>query len=142
MKKTNKSNKRRTSNFVDRTTTSIIESTILSNQNNRQFASTRNTIFAIFLLILLIILLSYIVYRGKITNTKLIRLVNNGGSNSDDIRQLFQEMHQTLKSIERFLQLQSTKSNINVILDGKDINELNSNETVLHDFLQKVKEEL
>ena len=87
---------------------------------NRRFSPSSNIIFAIALFILLIILISYILFHGQVTDTKLSQLANNAGSNSNDIRQLFEEINRTLKSIELILIKQSKKSNPDIRLNEKD----------------------
>jgi hypothetical protein len=99
-------------------------------------------IFAIALFILLIILISYILFHGKITDVKLSRLTNNDDLKSNDIRLLLEEMNRTLKSIERLLIEQTKKTNINLQLNGQDVREFNSNQTVLSEFLRRYRERL
>ena len=67
-------------------------------------------IFALALFILLIILISYILFHGKIVDTKLSRLTNNEDLKSNDILSLLEEMNQTLRSIENLLTKQTKKS--------------------------------
>jgi hypothetical protein len=97
-------------------------------------------IFAIALFILLIILISYILFHGKITDGKLSRLTNNADLKSNDIRSLLEEMNRTLKSIEVLLLEQTKKTNINLQLNGQDIREFYSNQTVLNEFLRRYRE--
>jgi hypothetical protein len=99
-------------------------------------------IFAIALFILLIILISYILFHGKITDVKLSRLTNNDDLKSNDIRSLLEEMNRTLKSIERLLMEQTKNTNINLQLNGQDIREFSSNQTVLNEFLRRLKDRL
>jgi hypothetical protein len=99
-------------------------------------------IFAIALFILLIILISYILFHGRITDMKLSRLINNSDLKSNDIRSLIEEMNRTLKSIEHLLIEQTKKPNINLQLNGQDIREFYSNQTVLNEFLRRFKERL
>jgi hypothetical protein len=99
-------------------------------------------IFAIALFILLIILISYILFHGKITDVKLSRLTNNADLKSNDIRSLLEEMNRTLKSIEHLLIEQTKKTNINLQLNGQDIREFYSNQTVLNEFLRRYRERL
>jgi hypothetical protein len=101
-----------------------------------------NKIFAIALFILLIILISYILFHGKITDVKLSRLTNNDDLKSNNIQSLLEEMNRTLKSIERLLIDQTKKTNINIQLNGQDIREYYSNQTVLNEVLRRFKERL
>jgi len=103
---------------------------------------TADKIFAIALFILLIILISYILFHGKVTDVKLSRLTNNEDFKSNDIRLLLEEMNRTLKSIERLLIEQTKKTNINIQLNGQDIREYYSNQTVLNEVLRRFKERL
>jgi hypothetical protein len=128
-------------------TASIIEPMILADEQklsrkNRRFSSSANKIFAISLFILLIVLISYILFHGKVTDTKLSRLANNADLNSNDIKKTFEEINRTLKSIELILITQSKKSNIDIVLNGKDLHDFYSNQTVLYNFLQKIREQL
>ena len=70
-----------------------------SSTKARRFSA--NKIFAVSLFILLIILISYILFHGKVTDTKLSRLVDN--ANSKDIKQLLDEINHTLQSIEQLI---------------------------------------
>jgi len=99
-------------------------------------------IFAIALFILLIILISYILFHGKVTDVKLSRLTDKDDLKSNDIRSLLEEMNRTLKSIERLLSEQIKKTNINLQLNGQDIREFYSNQTVLNEFLRRFRERL
>jgi hypothetical protein len=99
-------------------------------------------IFAIALFILLIILISYILFHGKVTDVKLSRLTDKDDLKSNDIRSLLEEMNRTLKSIERLLSEQIKKTNINLQLNGQDIREFYSNQTVLNEFLRRFREHL
>jgi hypothetical protein len=99
-------------------------------------------IFAIALFILLIILISFILFHGRITDMKLSRLINNSDLKSNDIRSILEEMNRTLKSIEYLLIEQTKKPNINLQLNGQDIREFYSNQTVLNEFLRRLKERL
>jgi hypothetical protein len=103
---------------------------------------TADKIFAIALFILLIILIAYILFHGKVTDVKLSRLTNNDGLKSNDIRSLLEEMNRTLKSIERLLIEQTKKTNINLQLNGQDIREYYSNQTVLTQFIRRIREHL
>ena len=127
--------------------------TLLNEQNistkNRRSPSTSpsrflsaDKIFAIALFILLIILISYILFHGKITDVKLSRLTSTNDLKSNSIQSLLEEMNQTLKSIERLLMEQTKKTNINLQLNGQDIREFYSNQTVLNEFLRRLKERL
>jgi hypothetical protein len=51
-------------------------------------------------------------------------------------------MKRTLKSIERLLMEQTKKTNINLQLNGQDIREFSSNQTVLNEFLRRLKDRL
>ncbi len=117
----------------------------LSTKNRRlplsSFVSA-DKIFAIALFILLIILISYILFHGKITDVKLSRLTNNDDLKSNNIQLLLEEMNRTLKSIERLLIEQTKKTNINIQLNGQDIREYYSNQTVLNEVLRRFKERL
>ncbi|CAF4452017.1 unnamed protein product, partial [Adineta steineri] len=106
----------------------------------RQASSTTNKIFDVTIFILIIILLAYIFFHGQITDTKLSRLTNSV-SNSNDLKEVFQDMNRSLKSIELLLMTQK-KSNIDIILNGKDLHQFVSNPTVLNEFLRKTKEQL
>jgi hypothetical protein len=99
-------------------------------------------IFALALFILLIILISFILFHGRIIDMKLNRLVNNSDFKSNDIRSLLEEMNRTLKSIEHLLIEQTKKPNINLQLNGQDLREFNANQTVLNEFLRRLKERL
>jgi hypothetical protein len=99
-------------------------------------------IFGIALFILLIILISYILFHGKITDVKLSRLTNTNDLTSNDIRSLLEEMNRTLKSIENLLQQQTKKPNINLQLNGQDIQKFSSNQTVLDEFLRRFRDRL
>ncbi|CAF1108535.1 unnamed protein product [Adineta steineri] len=128
------------SNFVNQRTTSVMEPMTLHYQPNRQASSTTNKIFGVTIFILIIILLAYIFFHGQITDTKLSRLTNSV-SNSNDLKEVFQDMNRSLKSIELILMTQK-KTNIDIILNGKDLHQFVSNPTVLNEFLRKTKEQL
>jgi hypothetical protein len=114
----------------------------LSTKTRRLSFISADKIFAIALFILLIILISYILFHGKITDVKLSRLTNNVDLKSNDIRFLLEEMNRTLKSIEHLLIEQTKKTNINLQLNGQDIREFYSNQTVLNEFLRRYRERL
>jgi len=117
----------------------------ISTKNRRLPSSSflsADKIFAIALFILLIILISYILFHGKITDVKLSRLTNNDDLKSNNIQSLLEEMNRTLKSIERLLIEQTKKTNINIQLNGQDIREYYSNQTVLNEVLRRFKERL
>lgn len=147
MANNNQSIEQPVSTAANPTKASIVEPMILLDEprfstKNRGSSPLANKVFAIALFILLIILISYILFHGKLTDDKLSRLANNAGSNSNDIRPLFEEINRTLKSIELILTTQSKKTNIDIVLNGKDLNEFYFNQTVLHDFLRKIREHL
>lgn len=100
---------------------------------------TADKIFALALFILLIILIAYILFQGKITDVKISRLTNNVDFKSNDIRSLLEEINRTLKSIEHLLVEQTKKTNINLQLNGQDIREFYTNQTVLNEFLRRYK---
>ncbi|CAF0928588.1 unnamed protein product [Adineta ricciae] len=100
---------------------------------------TADKIFAIALFILLIILIAYILFQGKITDVKISRLTNNVDFKSNDIRMILEEINRTLKSIEHLLVEQTKKTNINLQLNGQDIREFYTNQTVLNEFLRRYK---
>lgn len=115
----------------------------VSTKNRRLISPSRITadkIFAVALFILLIILISYILFHGKVTDVKLSRLTNNDDLKSNDIRLLLEDMNRTLKSIERLLTEQEKKTNINLQLTGQDMRELSSNDSVLSEFLRRLKQ--
>ncbi len=116
----------------------------LSTKTHRSPSSfiSADKIFAIALFILLIILISYILFHGKITDVKLSRLTNQADLKSNDLRSLLEEMNRTLKSIERLLLEQTRKTNVNLQLNGQDIREYYSNQTVLQEFLRRFRERL
>lgn len=101
---------------------------------------TADKIFGIALFILLIILISYILFHGKVTDVKLSRLTNHADLKTNDVRALLEEMNRTLKSIERLLIEQTRKTNINLQLSGQDVRDYSSNQTVLSDFLRRLKD--
>lgn len=103
---------------------------------------TADKIFAIALFILLVVLISYIIFHGKVTDMKLSRLPSNTDLKSNDIRVLLEEMDRTLKSIERLLIEQTKKTNVNIQLNGQDVRDYSKNQTVLTDFLRRIKERL
>ena len=100
---------------------------------------TADKIFAFALLILLIILLSYVLFHGRSTDSKLNRLINNTDVKSNDIRHLLEEINRRLESIERLLTEQSRKTNINLQLNGQDVRDFYANQTVLNEFLRRYK---
>ncbi|CAF3355423.1 unnamed protein product [Rotaria socialis] len=113
---------------------------------NRRFPSTScisaDKMFGLALFILLVILISYILFHGKITDVKLNRLTNSADLKSNDIQSLLEEMNRTLKSIETLLTEQTKRTNINLQLNGQDIREFYSNQTVLSEFLRRYRERL
>jgi predicted PurR-regulated permease PerM len=117
-------------------------STKTIHRSTSSFLKSTDKLFAITLFILLIILISYILFHGRIIDVKLSRLINKSDLKSDDIRSLFEEMNRTLKSIERLLIEQTKKTNINLQLNGQDIREFYSNQTVLNEFLRRLRERL
>lgn len=111
-----------------------------SHTSSSSFKST-DKLFALFLFILLIILFAYILFHGRIVDMKLNRLINNyPNEKSSDLRSLLEEMNRTLRSIERLLNEQSKKTNINLQLNGQDIREFYTNQTVLYEVLRRLKE--
>lgn len=105
------------------------------------FFKSTDKLFALFLFILLIILLAYILFHGRIIDMKLNRLINNSpNEKSNDLRSLLEEMNRTLRSIERLLIEQGKKTNINLQLNGQDIREFYTNQTVLYEVLRRLKE--
>ena len=105
------------------------------------FFKSTDKLFALFLFILLIILLAYILFHGRIVDMKLNRLINNSPNDkSNDVRSLLEEMNRTLRSIERLLIEQDKKTNINLQLNGQDIREFYTNQTVLYEVLRRLKE--
>ncbi|CAF1559029.1 unnamed protein product [Rotaria magnacalcarata] len=113
---------------------------------NRRFPSAScisvDKMFGLALFILLVILISYILFHGKITDVKLSRLANSADLKSNDIQLLLEEMNRTLKSIETLLTEQTKRTNINLQLNGQDIREFYSNQTVLSEFLRRYRERL
>ncbi|UJR37391.1 hypothetical protein I4U23_030096 [Adineta vaga] len=103
---------------------------------------TVDKIFAIALFILLIILIAYILFHGKITDVRLSRLTDNVEFKSNDIRTILEEINRTLKSIEHLLVEQKKKTNINLQLNGQDVREFYTNQTVLQEFLRRFKDRL
>jgi hypothetical protein len=127
----------------------VIEPMILSDETKNRRLSlsspsfvSANKIFVIALFILLVILISYILFHGKVTDNKLTRLADNADLNPGDTKKLLEEINHTLKSIELHLGKQTQKTNINVVLNRKDINEFHSNQTVLYDFIRRIQERL
>ena len=102
---------------------------------------TADKIFALALFILLIILLSYVLFHGRSTDSKLNRLINNADLKSSDIRHLLEEINRRLESIERLLTDQSRKTNINLQLNGQDVRDFYANQTVLNEFLRRYKQQ-
>ncbi|CAF0954777.1 unnamed protein product [Adineta steineri] len=123
----------------------LLDEQKISTKTRRSHSSTflsADKIFALALFILLIILITYILFHGKITDVKLSRLTNNADLKSNDIRSILAEIDRTLKSIENLLIEQTKKPTINIQLNGQDVREFYSNQTVLNEFLRRYKERL
>lgn len=89
------------------------------------FSLSAEKIFALALLVLLIILIAYILFHGKQMDNKLNRL---------------DEINRRVQAIEYLLAEQSKKANVNLQLTGQDIREFYSNQTVLKEFLRRLRE--
>lgn len=119
----------------------------ISEKSRRRPSSTffnfyADKLFALILLILLILLIAYIIFHGRLIDNQLHRLQNSREIQSNDLRQILQEINLRLKSIENLLVEQSKKNTINLQLNGQDIRDFSTNQTVLQEFLRRFRERL
>ena len=106
------------------------------------FALYADKLFALILLVLLILLIAYIIFHGRLIDNQLHRLQNSREMQSNDLRQILQEINLRLKSIENLLVEQSKKNTINLQLNGQDVRDFSTNQTVLQEFLRRFRERL
>ena len=104
------------------------------------FSVSADKIFALALLVLLIILIAYLLFHGKHMENKLNRLNTNTDLKSNDLRSLLEEVNLRVKAIERLLDDQSKRTNINVQLNGQDVRAFSTNQTVLQEFLRRLRD--
>ena len=104
------------------------------------FSLSAEKIFALALLVLLIILIAYILFHGKQMDNKLNRLNHNTELKSTDLLSRLDEINRRVQAIEYLLAEQSKKANVNLQLSGQDIREFYSNQTVLKEFLRRLRE--
>lgn len=113
-----------------------------SHPSSSFFAVYADKLFALILLILLILLIAYIIFHGRLIDNQLHRLQSSREIQSNDLRQILQEINLRLKSIENLLLEQSQKNTINLQLNGQDIRDFSTNQTVLQEFLRRFRERL
>ena len=106
------------------------------------FALYADKLFALILLVLLILLIAYIIFHGRLIDNQLHRLQNSREMQSNDLRLILQEINLRLKSIENLLVEQSKKNTINLQLNGQDVRDFSTNQTVLQEFLRRFRERI
>ena len=95
---------------------------------------TIERLFLLLLFIFFIILICYVLFRNNSIDQKLNHLTN------DDIRLILDEINRRIQFIERTLIEQNKKLNLNLQLNAQDLRELSSNQTLLHDFIQRYRD--